>query len=231
MTDKGLIKELFSRTGVNFLIKRSSRKTLAVYFTMGKAPEIRCNYNFPDKIIIDFILKNNNKIMRKLHKTEVTDAKFKPEIGGKVMFLGEEYDIMSGNGCKFDREKKIFYVPKDGNASNIKTFFEQKCREKLKDIVLSDRLPYFSEIMGLRPVKASIGRAKTSWGVCGGQNVRFSFYLAIADMKTIDYVIVHELAHLRHKNHGKGFWNEVETFFPDYKVSRAKLKTYSKAIF
>ena len=73
--------------------------------------------------------------------------------------------------------------------------------------------------------KIKITGAKTYWGCCNGKNeVSFSWRLVLADAKTIDYVIIHELAHTIHHNHSKAFWHEVEKIMPDYKDSKEKLK-------
>ena len=228
--DEELKKELYTLTGINFNIKRTARRTAAVYFSKNKPPEIRCGRKFPHRYIREFILNNEKSIKENLKSLNAITTKFKYEIGGKLLFLGEEYNIVCGADFAFDTERHLLFVPQDGDPKKISAFFEKKCRETLVDIIILDRLMYFSELMSLCPSKASIGRAKGYWGICSAQRITFSFYLAMADRDTIDYVIVHELAHLKHKNHGEQFWKEVEKYMPDYKERRAKLKNYAKAI-
>lgn len=63
-----------------------------------------------------------------------------------------------------------------------------------------------------------ITSAKSRWGSCTSKkNLNFSFYLIWAPKEVIDYVIIHELSHLREMNHSKKFWNIVEWIMPDYK--------------
>jgi predicted metal-dependent hydrolase len=70
-----------------------------------------------------------------------------------------------------------------------------------------------------------ITSAKTRWGSCSSRkNLNFSFFLIGAPKQTIDYVIVHELAHLREMNHSKNFWQIVENIMPDYKEHKKWLK-------
>jgi predicted metal-dependent hydrolase len=73
--------------------------------------------------------------------------------------------------------------------------------------------------------KIKITGAKTYWGCCNGKNeVSFSWRLMLADNKTIDYVIIHELVHTIHHNHSKAFWQEVGKIIPDYKESKERLQ-------
>ncbi len=79
--------------------------------------------------------------------------------------------------------------------------------------------------MDVKPIKIGITSAKTRWGSCSGKNsVNFSWKLIMADDKTIDYVIIHELTHIKQHNHSKKFWNIVESIMPDYSEQKKKLK-------
>jgi hypothetical protein len=79
--------------------------------------------------------------------------------------------------------------------------------------------------MNLYANKIGITAAKTRWGSCSGRNnINFSWRLMMAEPEVIDYVIVHELAHIKEKNHGKQFWRLVEKYEPDYRERKNKLK-------
>ena len=101
---------------------------------------------------------------------------------------------------------------------------EDALRRKAKEI-LPRRVQYFSERMGLVPTGIRITGAKTRFGSCSGKNsLNFSWRLMMYPMEAVDYVVVHELAHIRHKNHGKGFYQLIESYLPDYKIRRELLK-------
>ena len=73
--------------------------------------------------------------------------------------------------------------------------------------------------------KIRITSAKTRWGSCSSKkNLNFSFRLMKYSKEAIDYVIIHELAHLKHMNHSKKFWKEVEIMMPEYKKHEKILK-------
>lgn len=95
-------------------------------------------------------------------------------------------------------------------------------RKKAKEI-LPLKVQYYSAIMGVEPKSVKINSAKKRFGSCSGDNnLNFSLYLMDKDERFIDYVVVHELAHIKHHNHSKSFYAFVERFMPDYK-ERSKL--------
>ena len=70
-----------------------------------------------------------------------------------------------------------------------------------------------------------ITSAEKRWGSCSGDdNLSFSFRLIMAPPDIIDYVIVHELMHIKEKNHSPKFWKLVEAVMPEYKIHRRWLK-------
>lgn len=103
--------------------------------------------------------------------------------------------------------------------------------EKIKELkkrakeVLPDRVKYYSELMNLFPTALKITSAKTRFGSCSGKNsICFSYRLMQYSMDAIDYVVVHELAHIKHKNHSKKFYDLIEKYLPDYKERQRLLK-------
>ena len=86
-------------------------------------------------------------------------------------------------------------------------------------------------VMGVAPTGIKITGAKTRWGSCSSKNsINFSWRLVMADDEIIDYVIVHELAHIKELNHSPRFWAVVEGTLPDYKSRRSRLKLLQKKL-
>jgi len=101
---------------------------------------------------------------------------------------------------------------------------EKELRAKAKE-ALPRRVAYFAGRMGVTPAQVKVTGAKTRWGSCSSKgNLNFSWRLMLADEGAIDYVVVHELAHLREMNHSPRFWAVVEAAMPDYKQHRLRLK-------
>lgn len=91
--------------------------------------------------------------------------------------------------------------------------------------VLPGRVAYFAKLMDLKPQGVSITGAKKRFGSCSGKNrLCFSWRLMQYPDPAVDYVVVHELAHLTHKNHGPDFYALVASVLPDHKARRALLR-------
>ena len=100
----------------------------------------------------------------------------------------------------------------------------EECRKKAK-VILPPRVEQFATRMGVTPKSVRITSAKTRFGSCSAENsLCFSLYLMQYPDEVIDYVIVHELAHILHHDHSKRFWDTVAIYMPDYKRLRAILK-------
>lgn len=95
---------------------------------------------------------------------------------------------------------------------------DDKALAKKAKEYLPSKIKYYSDLMGLVPTGVKITSAKTRYGSCSPKNsLCFSLYLMQKDERFIDYVIVHELAHIKHHNHGKAFYKLIEKYMPDYK--------------
>lgn len=91
--------------------------------------------------------------------------------------------------------------------------------------VLPEKTAYFAKLMGVSPTSVKITSAKKRFGSCSGKNrICYSWYLMAYPNAAIDYVVVHELAHIKYKNHGKEFYAFIKEILPDYKERIALLK-------
>lgn len=87
------------------------------------------------------------------------------------------------------------------------------------------RVDYWSGIMGLTPTGLKITSARTRFGSCSGRNsLCFSWRLMQYPPEAIDYVVVHELAHIRHHNHSPAFYALIERYMPDWRERMKLLK-------
>ena len=97
-------------------------------------------------------------------------------------------------------------------------------RQKAKDYI-PPRVAYWAARMGLQPAAVKITSARTRFGSCSSQNTLcFSLYLMQYPPEAIDAVVVHELCHMRQRNHSPAFYAEVERWLPDYREREKLLK-------
>lgn len=97
--------------------------------------------------------------------------------------------------------------------------------------VIPQRVEYFAGLMNVQYNKIFIRHQKTRWGSCSAKkNLNFNCLMMLTPSEIIDYIIVHELCHLKQMNHSKNFWSEVERYLPEYKKSYDWLKKNGAAI-
>jgi predicted metal-dependent hydrolase len=96
---------------------------------------------------------------------------------------------------------------------------------------LTERMDHFSKIMNVTYKDIKINSAHTRWGSCNAKgSISFTYRLILVPLPLIDYVVVHELAHLKEMNHSKKFWKTVDDILPDYKASKRKLQEWQHGI-
>lgn len=115
------------------------------------------------------------------------------------------------------------------SAEEIAAVVQKWLKERFAER-LSERVSFWADKTGLHPKKVSISNAKKQWGSCTRQGaVRLSWRLICLPASALDYVIVHELVHLRHFDHSSAFWNDVQTIYPETPSVRRYLKTVRAA--
>lgn len=157
---------------------------------------------------------------------------------GKYSYLTEDYFYL---GRKISIEQNISVYEKyikvempdscilritsaPGNNFSMKKVYELWLRRQAQKIIPA-RVKYLAEKHGFKTGRISVRNQKTRWGSCSNDgNLSFNFRLLLFEPAVIDYVIVHELCHLREMNHSKNFWNNVAGIIPEYKEIKNKLK-------
>lgn len=98
--------------------------------------------------------------------------------------------------------------------------------KRLAKEYIPPKVMYYSSLLGVMPSKISINQAKTRFGSCSSKkSLNFSCNVMRYPSEAIDYVILHEVAHIIELNHSKRFWAIIEQFMPDYKERKQILKT------
>ena len=91
--------------------------------------------------------------------------------------------------------------------------------------MVHERLEYWNGFYNLKYNRVSIKNQKTCWGSCSGKNnLNFNYKIIFLPQPLMDYVIIHELCHLKEMNHSRAFWGHVAKTVPDHKEKRRHLR-------
>jgi len=134
-------------------------------------------------------------------------------------FVRNKRDWIEKTRRRLSAGRRIVRLTKKEEAAykqQAKAYLQQKCR-------------HFSEVMVVRHGEVRISGAKTRWGSCSRKGtINFTYRLMFVPEELADYVVVHELAHLKEMNHSGRFWSVVEQVMPDYRARRKKLREFEK---
>jgi len=166
-------------------------------------------------------------ILRKIAEwshRKVSPARFVE--GERLQFLGGGLELRLATGGRARVERRdalLFVVTRESRAEEIRRAVVRWYKRSARDY-LGERLRALSHAARLTPPTLVISSALARWGICNTRReVRLAWRLVKAPPDLVDYVICHELAHLRHMNHSAAFWAEVERQCPDYRQRRARL--------
>ncbi|WP_052446812.1 M48 family metallopeptidase [Candidatus Soleaferrea massiliensis] len=203
---------------------RSNRKTISIQINRDADVIVRAPKRAPAALIERFLREKEAWIAEK--RTEMLRLKqaredFDIRPGDSVLYLGRPYEVQLHSGRETVFNGSCFLIPRD--ACNVKAELIA-CYRQLALRYLSERAERFAQRMGVSPASVSITAAKTRWGSCSSKGrIHFSFLLIMAPPDAVDYVVVHELAHLLEMNHSARFWNIVAGTLPDYAQRRQSL--------
>lgn len=217
---------------INYTLTRSKRKTVALYVRDGSV-EVRAPQWLPKDDIERFVKSKESWVADRLarqHEQLIRREAFVLNYGSAVPFRGEECVITEKTGTRAGFEDNIFYMPPGLNPEQIKAICIQIYR-RLAKIYLPKRVALYSQQMGVSPSSVKVTGAKTRWGSCSAKkSINFSWRLMMAADDVIDYVVVHELAHLIEMNHSPQFWEIVDNTLPHSRNKKALLKALQQRL-
>ncbi len=207
---------------------RSRRRTISLEITADARLVVRAPRLMPRPIIEHLLREKQLWILRKRAeiiermKTKV-DRRF--QHGELFEYLGESLPLQIdyGSDLPLSLKEKCFYISGKELATPAAAFERWYRAQALQ--YFTQRIEYFAQQHGFQFQKLRLSSAQKRWGSCSSSGtISLSWRLMMAPPDIIDYVIVHELAHLKHMDHSPHFWHVVESILPDYKSARAWLR-------
>ena len=217
---------------ISYLLERRSRRTIGLKITaeglVVHAP----------KRIVEFQLNQilqgkSNWILNKLQAREANHVEKIQWIDGEhLLYLGNDIQLSisqnsSNKALIFDQNTLFIASPQANNHAVLGRKVIQWYKKQAA-IDFSRRLEILAAKLGVATPPLTLSNAQSRWGSCNSRGeVRLNWRLLQAPPHIINYVICHELAHLKQMNHSAKFWTVVESLFPNYKLAEKELKTLS----
>ncbi len=207
------------------MIVRTNRKSVSITITPKGEVLIKAPRKCTIAQIQSIVEKKENWI--KLHQEKILNNQTLNENifnYRDVLFCGQVYHIASSDTTKKIELKEDYCIVPTKQVTNLVSNLE-KWYKKISMPILWGRVSYFANLMQVEPTKVRLSNARGCWGSCNSLGViSLNWRLIMVPHDLIDYVVVHELAHLLQMNHSPLFWNVVKSVLPDYQNRRKLLK-------
>ena len=220
---------------ITYRIKRSKKRKKTISLQIRNASEVLVSapYFTPREEIDRFIDEKQHWIHNTIRKHEadsIQNREKKFENGETFLYLGQSYPLevffepFENAGVVFRHDR--FYLNASDDPSLRRHYLVSWYKRKAIEYI-SQRVDFYEKVLKLHHKNIRITSAKSQWGSCSEDDrLAFSFRLIMAPPEVIDYVVIHELTHIREKNHSAGFWHQVEAALPEYRKHRQWLKDH-----
>ena len=154
--------------------------------------------------------------------------------GGSLPLLGQRYPVVNGpRAFRFhddpasDASRHFSLNPYAANVvESAEAWFRQEARTKI-----GDQVAHWAPTIRVEPTRIQIRDQKTRWGSASAKGtLSFNWRLIFAPPEIIDYVVVHELCHLRQPDHSRAYWRLVESVMPDAQIHRRRLREIGRTL-
>lgn len=232
--ERGMV--LFGTTEIKYTVTRSRRrkKTIAISLDHGTGVLVSAPLRTSVEHIRQVVLKRASWIVRNATEAVLQPCQKEFVSGEILLYRGQETRLVVDAA----RVRRVMIEVEDGDFRiTVPARLEDEARRRsIESAVVAwyraraaehllRQVEHWAKLVGLSPTRVLIRDQRKRWGSCSADGtLRFNWRLILAPPPLIDYVVVHELVHLRIRNHSKAFWNEMARYMLDYKVRRSDLR-------
>jgi predicted metal-dependent hydrolase len=218
-----------------FTIVRSPRRR-SISIEIRKAQVvIRAPMGAPQSLLMNFLYEKAAWVRAKIQEQQQTLAT-QPEPrryaqGSQIPFMGETLTLVLGRGsraaiARVDQNLHLILSPRSrmGDDAQIRQLLSRWYQQQALNI-LTHKTTQLTQTMGLMCTQVSIKATRSKWGHCTSRGaIQYNWQILLAPEAIVDYLVAHEVSHLRHHNHSADFWALVASICPTFKADRAWLK-------
>lgn len=202
---------------VRYRIVRSRRRTLTITVSEGEVV-VRAPLGASDELVGRFVAEKEGWILKKIE--EQTGGEFADVMEGKTLLDDGVRKPVKYGAARSEEKGGEFFLK---NEKAVRPFFE-----RTRCLFLPDEVFELSRRTGMMPADVSVRDFKARWGCCDADGrIRLNWRLVMLPPALREYVLIHELCHLKEMNHSAAFWKLVGKHCGDYRQRRRLLKKYS----
>ena len=208
---------------------RTKRRSIALIVERDGRLVVHAPIHVKDEKILEFVHQKEKWILNQQEKAKALYPPFTPKeyVNGEgFWYLGKIHPLQWTESQKPQLYLNENFQLSQMAADKAPRVFEKWYREQAYQII-SERALWYAAKHGFVYKQVKITSAQTRWGSCNSKGtLSFTWRLVMAPVPVIDYVVVHELVHLKTQNHSKDFWSTVRLIMPDYKIRIGWLDRY-----
>ncbi len=228
---------------MNYKLKYTKRKTIGIRISSLEGVVVTAPINCPIREIEKVLKEKEGWIIKSLKEVEVelTAEQLMGE-GGSLLYLGSYYPLR----LRYSSLRSSLVTLNEGEAElrlsallqfhederklavikELKAWYRERAYEYLKE-----RLDYYSLMVGVEYNALTIKDVKSRWGSCSSKgNINLDIKLMLLPPELIDYIVLHEVCHLKEMNHSKKYWSLVENHMADYLLREKRIKSLSPIV-
>lgn len=209
-----------------YTVIKSNRKSLSIIIERDKSVVVRAPQSLSDERIKEEVNKRKSLILSKIDSDQKAAERTAKEFvdGEQFLYMGKYYSLQINNSETPTIEFKEAFIVNTPNIEVAKNLMFEWYQQQAKE-VLTPRIIFFAEHLGVKRKRINITSAKYTWGSCTpAGTLNFNWRIVKAPSEVMDYIVVHELAHLREHNHSAEFWNIVAVQLPQYEDAKQWLR-------
>lgn len=219
---------------IEYELKKSARKTTSIYIERDGTISVLAPAPYDMSVIEQILESKRSWIYRNLAEWEdLNRTRVEREFvnGEGFPYLGSTYRLQIVDKADHDLSlKNGMFILKRSSLSNARLKFVEFYKEKAKARI-PKQVEKYTKLMGLQPSGFRVQELKNRWASCSTDGMlNFHWRCMMAPLSALEYIVVHELAHLKHPNHTAEFWNTVEKVLPDYQKAKGWLRLYGAGL-
>ncbi|MDF2614703.1 MAG: family metallopeptidase [Clostridia bacterium] len=219
---------------MGYHITRQNRKTIAIHVDEEANVIIKVPKYLTLSEVNQFVKKNESWIKNRVHQQMVMKQNNDWRMTKKILYLGEYINILI-KPCVYYKTQvilangQLIVEPAVGSTDKdvgqlIENFYKKEAKE-----ILTVMTQQYASLLRVKYNKITVRKQKTRWGSCSSKgNLSYNIKILCASREMIEYIVLHEVMHLKYFNHGKDFWKSIAEIMPDYKERMNYFKQFGQ---